>query len=79
MPDTRGPEEIKIILNGGISGSVLSEICSVIYDFTESGGRFPDAPKLVKLANEIENRVFEFGKEVLRQQGFNGPWPKSMS
>ena len=74
-----GPEEIKIILNGGIAARVLDETCSSIYQYLEGGGTFHDAAKLVKMANEIENKVFEFTREVLEQQGFRGPWPKSMS
>lgn len=73
------PEEIKIIVNGGIGGAVLNEVCKSIYNFTEDGGAFPNALKLVKMANEIEDKIFAFAREVLEQQGFEGPWPKSMS
>lgn len=75
----KGPEEIKIILNGGIAARVLDETCSSIYEFLEGGGSFSDPVKLVKMANEIEDRVFLFTREVLQQQGFSGPWPKSLS
>lgn len=71
--------EEKIIINGGIAASVLTETCKSIYEFVEKGGTFPDALKLVKMANEIEDKAFAFTKEVLKQRGFTGPWPKSMA
>lgn len=70
--------EAKIILNGGVSARVLDETCTSIYGFVEDGGKFPDALKLVKMANDIEDRVFKFQREVLEQQGFKGPWPHSL-
>lgn len=79
MPPPYGPDEEKIILNGGIAAAVLSETCASIYAFVEAGGVFPDGKKLVKMANEIEDKVFEFTKESLKQRGFSGPWPKSMA
>lgn len=85
-------EEEKVIINGGNSGTILianagllAEVCSRIYDRTESG-HLPDAKKLVLLANEIENdsfkiqkKIFKFQREFLRQVEFDGPWPDSMS
>ena len=73
------PEEIKIILNGGIAARVLDEICHSIYNHVEAGGHFSNAPKLVKMANEIEDDVFKFVREVLDQMGFQGPYPHSLS
>lgn len=71
--------EQKIILNGGIAARVLDETCSSIYEFVEKGGKFPDALKLVEMANDLEERAFAFSKEQLKQRGFNGPWPKSQA
>lgn len=71
--------DAKVILNGGIAARVLDETCSSIYEFLEKGGVFPNGLKLVKMANEIEDLVFKFSREQLEQQGFTGPWPKSMS
>ena len=71
--------EEKIILNGGVAARVLDETCHSIYEFIEKGGKFPNALKLVNMANDIEDRVFAFSKEVLSQIGFKGPWPKSMA
>ena len=72
------PEEIKIILNGGLAARVLDETCYIIDHYLEGGGTFSDATKLVKMANELENDAFKFTREVLEQMGFSGPWPKSM-
>jgi len=47
--------------------------------FVDKGQTFPDALKLVKMANKLEDDSFVFLKEVLKQVGFEGPWPKSMS
>lgn len=77
MPEC--PECAKVILNGGIAARVLDETCSSIYEFMEKGGEFTDITKLVIMANEIENKAFKFSREVLEQQGFTGPWPKSMA
>jgi hypothetical protein len=81
MPDPANcPEcEEKIILNGGIAEKVLGETCYTIKRFVDSGKKFPDALKLVEMANKLEDDAFAFQKEVLTQMGFKGPWPKSMS
>lgn len=79
MPGGGAEEEIKIILDGGIAARVLDETCSSIYDFVEKGNKFPDGLRLVNMINEIENKVFEFAKEQLKQQGYVGPFPKCMS
>lgn len=71
--------EEKIIINGGIAADVLKETCASIYRFVEAGGTFPNALKLVKMANELEDLAFAFSKEQLKQRGFEGPWPKSMA
>ena len=73
------PPCAKVILNGGIAARVLDETCQSIYNFLEEGGELTDPLKLVKMANDIEDSVFKFSKEVLKQQGFDGPWPHSMS
>lgn len=78
-PECGTPCEAKVILNGGIAARVLDETCSTIYSYLEGGeNHFPNSLKLVKMANEIENKVFEFSREVLEQIGFTGPWPNSM-
>lgn len=81
MPDPQGcPEcETKIILNGDVTARVLDAICERIDQFVASGKKFPDATKLVNMANALEDSAFAFSKEVLKQIGFTGPWPKSMS
>lgn len=71
--------EQKIILNGGIAADVLKETCELIYNKVEAGFEFPNALKLVKMANQLEDDAFAFSKEVLKQIGFQGPWPRSMS
>lgn len=73
------PPCAKVILNGGVAARVLDETCYSIKEYLETGGEFPDINKLVLMANELENKAFAFTKEVLRQQGFTGPWPKSMA
>ena len=83
MPDDPIPTECpecaaKIILNGGIAARVLDETCHAIYGFVESGREFPDAHKLVVLANKLEDDAFKFTREVLEQIGFQGPFPHSM-
>ncbi len=70
--------EAKIILNGDITARVLDSTCERIDAFVASGGVFPDAHKLVVMANKLEDDAFAFTKEVLSQIGFAGPWPKSM-
>jgi hypothetical protein len=79
-PPSGCPEcEAKIILNGGVTARLLDEICYVISERVEQGFKFPDALKLVKMANKLEDDAFKFQREVLEQLGFQGPWPKSMS
>lgn len=76
--DAPCPEcEEKIITNGGIAASVIEETCSSIYRFVEGGGKFKDAAKLVKMANDLEDAAFAFSKEQLEQRGFKGPWGKA--
>lgn len=70
--------QAKIILNGGVAARVLDETCQTIYQHVESGATFPNELKLVEMANDIENRVFKFQREVLEQMGFEGPWPNSL-
>ena len=84
MPDDPIPTdcpacEAKIILNGDIAAKVLESTCERIEAFVAEGREFPDALKLVKMANKLEDDAFAFTKEVLKQIGFAGPWPHSMS
>lgn len=81
MPDSPScPEcEVKVILNGDITARVLDSICGRIDAFVKDGKKFPDALKLVKMANKLEDDAFAFTKEAMVQMGFQGPWPKSMS
>lgn len=81
MPNgSKCPEcEQKIILNGDIAGAVLSATCERVEAFVASGKQFPDALKLVGMANDLENMAFAFSREVMEQMGFKGPWPKSMA
>ena len=69
--------EAKIILNGDVSAKVLEATCERIEAFVAKGRTFHDARKLVDMANDIENRVFIFQREVLEQIGFRGGWPNS--
>ena len=79
-PPSGCPEcEQKIILNGDVSAKVLESTCERIEAFVAAGRKFPDALKLVKMANDIEDSVFKFQREFLDQIGFKGPWPKSLS
>jgi hypothetical protein len=71
--------EEKIILNGDITARVLDATCERIDAFVIAGNKFPDAHKLVEMANKLEDDAFAFSKEVLKQIGFQGPWPHSMS
>ena len=71
--------EEKIILNGGVAEKVLSETCYTIKRFVDKGGKFPDALKLVQMANNLEDDVNKFRREVLEQIGFQGPWPYSLT
>lgn len=71
--------EEKVILNGDITAKVLEATCERIEAFVGRGGKFPDAKKLVEMANKLEDDAFKFSKEVLKQIGFEGPWPKSMA
>lgn len=71
--------DTKIILNGDVTARVLDAICERIDAFVASGKTFPDAHRLVVLANQLEDLAFEFSKEALIQMGFKGPWPHSMS
>lgn len=72
-------DEEKIILNGGVAEKVLGETCYTIKRFVDKGKKFPDAPKLVEMANKLEDDVFRFQREVLEQIGFKGPWPHSLT
>lgn len=83
MPDdplpTGCPEcEAKIILNGDIAAKVLESICERIEVFVAAGRTFPNAHKLVVMANKLEDDAFKFTREAMEQIGFQGPWPKSM-
>lgn len=69
----------KLILNGDITAKVLEATCERIEAFVARGGVFPDALPLVKMANKLEDDAFAFSKAVMKQIGFEGPWPKSMS
>jgi len=71
--------EEKIIINGGTAEKVIGETCYTIKRFVDKGKKFPDALKLVEMANALEDAAFAFQKEVLIQIGFTGPWPKSMA
>jgi hypothetical protein len=71
--------EQKLILNGDITARVLDSTCERIEAFVATGKKFPHAPKLVEMANKLEDDAFAFAKEVLTQIGFTGPWPHSMS
>ncbi len=84
MPDDPLPTdcpacEAKIILNGDVTARVLDSTCERIDAFVALGKTFPDAHKLVVMANKLEDDAFKFTKEVLTQMGFEGPFPKSMS
>lgn len=70
--------DAKIIVNGDITAKVLESICERIDLFVAAGREFPDALKLVKMANKLEDDAFAFTKEALKQMGFTGPWPHSM-
>ncbi len=83
MPDDPGIEpcpacDTKIILNGDIAAKVLEATCERIEAFVSAGKTFPNAHKLVVMANKLEDDAFAFTREVLEQIGFSGPWPKSM-
>lgn len=69
----------KVILNGDITARVLDSTCERIDAFVASGREFSDVHKLVVMANKLEDDAFAFTKEVLKQMGFVGPWPHSMS
>lgn len=71
--------EQKIILNGDVAAKVLEATCERVEAFVDKGNKFPDAKKLVEMANKLEDDAFAFSKEVLTQIGFKGPWPKSMN
>lgn len=71
--------DAKIIVNGDVAAKVLETTCEAIERHLDKGGVFPHAPKLVKMANDIEDSVFKFQREVLEQIGFTGPWPHSLS
>jgi hypothetical protein len=71
--------DTKIILNGDVTARVLDATCERIDAFVSAGHKFPDAHKLVEMANGLEDAAFAFSKEVLSQMGFEGPWPHSMS
>lgn len=71
--------EEKIITNGDVTARVLDATCERIDKFADKGGKFPNALKLVQMANKLEDDAFAFQKEVLAQLGFKGPWPKSMA
>lgn len=71
--------ETKIILNGDIAAKVLNAICERIEAHVAAGKTFPDPLTLVQMANKLEDDSFKFAKEVLKQMGFQGPWPHSMS
>ncbi len=83
MPDDPGIDcpacEAKIILNGDITARVLDSTCERIDAYVAQGKTFPDAHKLVVMANKLEDDAFKFEREVLSQMGFVGPWPHSMS
>jgi len=83
MPDDPLPScpacEEKVIANGDVAARVLDIACERIEAFVDKGNTFPDALKLVKMANKLEDDSFAFLKEVLKQIGFEGPWPHSMS
>lgn len=73
------PECAKVILNGGVAARVLDETCHTIYQYLEKeGNKFENIEDLVVRANEIEDKVFDFQREVLEGLGFTGPWPKSL-
>ena len=64
MPDDPGIDcpacEAKIILNGDITARVLDSTCERIDAFVASGNTFPDAHKLVVMANKLEDDAFAF-------------------
>ena len=71
--------DAKIIINGDTAAKELEITCESIERFLDKGGVFPDALKLVMKLNHIEDLVFKFKREVLEQQGFEGPWPHSLT
>lgn len=79
MPDPECPECEKVVLNGGVAARVLDETCHAIYSHLEAGHSLSNPKKLVVMANEIEDKVFRFQREVLEQFGFKGPWPHSLT
>ncbi len=81
MPDPLPcPEcDAKIIVNGDVAARVLDVTCEAFERHLDKGGTFANLPKLVKMANDVEDLVFKFQREVLEQIGFSGPWPHSMS
>lgn len=71
--------KLKIILNGGMVRAATSELCDLVkgipYEsFPEDAGL-----KAVALLNEAEDAIFKAQRIVLEAQGFNGPWPHSLS
>lgn len=78
MPVDPCPECAKVILNGGIAGANLKEICNSIYSHLEAGHKLKDVDALVVQANLIEDEVDKFRRMVLESIGFTGPWPHSL-
>lgn len=86
MPNGANSDEEKIILNGGVAEKVLGETCYTIkrhvdeyqHAATEKPA-FPNAPKLVTIANALEDLAFLFQREVLDQIGFDGPYSHAIN
>lgn len=79
MPNGTGPDEEKIILNGGVAGALLHEICYTIQRHVDSGKPFSNTAALVEQANLIEDEVNKFRRMVLDGIGFEGPYPHSLT
>ncbi len=81
MPNGQAcPEcEEKIILNGGVAEKVLGETCYTINRFVDEGKKFPNAERLVRMANALEDLAFLFQREVLDQMGFEGPYSHGLN
>lgn len=68
--------KVKIILNGG---TIESEVHALCYQIQESDISDEVGYEIVEYLNHAENLIFGAKHIFLKSQGFNGPWPHSLS
>lgn len=69
----------KVILNGGAIQDMAHRLCYEVEKVSGEDFPYKEGIEIVKLLNGAEDLVARAQRVFLESQGFQGPWPKSLS